>query len=305
MASNKMLRRTLPGACLLLLGAAALAACGGEGGSFSENASSTESALSSGGSGGAAGGSGGGSAQACLVGTRSIRLGQRVTTAGALATNALSIDSGSVANGDANINNTTTSQVRISGGTLNGNLQIAGAAPSIANGELVNGGKITGTVTAGSATQSTLASHAVPAGTVAVQVNSGSPPVSRIPGNYGAVMVNGSKLTLTSGTYNLASLAVNSGAQIVFDASAGPVAINVQGTINFNGGTASVVGSGLVTLYSNSSATNAVAINAGVGSLPASITAPNGGVSIGSRNTIVGCVGGKDVAFEPDSRQHQ
>ncbi|MEI9938595.1 MAG: hypothetical protein WDO69_15365 [Pseudomonadota bacterium] len=294
MASNKMLRTTLPTVCLLLL-AATLAACGSEGGSFSENASSTESALST----------GGGSGQACLVGTRSIRIGARVTTAGALATNALSIESGSVANGDANINNTTTSQVRISGATLNGNLQIAGAAPSAANGELINGGKITGTVTPGSATQSTLASHAVSAGTVAVQVNAGSPPASPVPGNYGAVTVNGSKLTLSSGTYNLASLAVNSGAQIVFDASTGPVDVNVQGTINFNGGTASVVGTGLVTLYSNSSATNAIAVNAGVGSLPATITAPNGGVSVGSRNTVVGCVGGKDVAFEPDSHQHQ
>ncbi|HKO49011.1 MAG TPA: hypothetical protein VJV79_14870 [Polyangiaceae bacterium] len=295
MALNQMLRTTLPAACLLLLGAATLAACGSEGGSSDENASSTGSALSS----------GGGSGQACLVGTRSIRLGQRVTTVGAVASNALSIDSGAVATGDANVNNTSTSQFRINGGTLNGNLQIAGPAPSTANGQLVNGGKITGTVTSGSATQSTLASHPVPAGTVAVQINSGSPPASRIPGNYGAVQVNGSKLTLTSGTYNFASLTVNSGAQIVFDASAGPVDINVQGTINFNGGLASVVGTGLVTLYSNSSAPNAVAINAGVGSLPATITAPNGGVVVGSRNTIVGCVGGKDVAFEPDAHQRQ
>ena len=51
MASKKMLRTTLPTACLLLLGVGMLAACGGEGGSASENTSSTESALSSGGSG--------------------------------------------------------------------------------------------------------------------------------------------------------------------------------------------------------------------------------------------------------------
>ena len=290
MTSNKMLTTILPTTCLLLLGAATLSACGSDGGSFGEAASSTESALSG---------------QACLVGTRSIRIGGRVTTVGTLATNALSMDSGAVATGDANINNTTTSQVRISGATLSGNLQIAGAAPSAANGELVNGGKITGTVTPGSGTQSTLASHVVPAGTVAVTVNSGSPAASRAPGNYGAVQINGSKLTLSSGIYNFASLTLNAGAQLVFDTSTGPVDINVQGTINFNGGLTSVVGSGLVTLYSNSSASNAVAVNAGVGSLPATITAPNGGVSIGSRNTIVGCVGGKDVAFEPDSHQHQ
>jgi len=299
MFSNKTLRTSLPTACLSLLGVLTLAACGGEGGIASESTSSTESALSSGGSGG----SGGGGAQACLVGTHSIRLASRVTALGGLATNALSLDSGTVANGDANINNTSTSQVRISGATINGNLQIAGAAPSAANGELVNGGKITGTVTPGSAQQSTLTSHAVTAGTVPVQINSNSPATSKIvPGNYGAVNINGSKLTFASGSFNLASLAVSSGAQIVFDTSAGPVDINVQGTINFNGGAASVLGSGLVTLYSNSSASNAVSVSAGVGSLPASITAPNGGVAIGSRNTVLGCVGGKDVTVEPDSK---
>ena len=289
MASKKMLRATLPAACLMFIGT--LAACGAESGSVGENASSAEYAVTS--------------DQPCLVGTRSIRIAQRVTTSGSLATNALSLESGTVANGDANINNSSTSQVRISGATLNGNVQIAGAAPSVANGELVNGGKITGTVTTGTATQSTLASHAVTPGTTPVTVNSGAPAATLAAGNYAAVQANGSKLTFASGTFNLASLTVNSGAQIVFDTSTGPVSINVQGTINFNGGTVSVVGTGLVTLYSNSTASNAVAINAGVGTVPATITAPNGGVVVGSRNTIVGCVGGKDLAFDPDSKQQQ
>jgi hypothetical protein len=298
MTSTKMLRTTFPTACVLLLGLGTLAACGAEGGSLGENASSTESALD-------AAGAGGGSAQARLIGTHSIRLGARVTTVGGLATDALSLESAAVANGDANINNTTTSQVRISGGTINGNVQIAGAAPSAANGELINGGKITGTVTTGSATQSTLASVVVTPGTTAITVNSGAAAVTKAPGNYGAVQVNGSKLTFSSGTFNLASLVVNSGAQVVFDTSTGPVNINVQGTITLNGGTASVLGTGLVSLYSNSAASNAVTVNAGVGSVPASITAPNGGVVVGSRNTIVGSVGGKDVAFDPDSHISQ
>ncbi len=291
MASKKMLRATLTMACLLV-GVGTLAACGSDG-SSSENIGSTESALGS-----------GGGPQACLVGTRSLRLAQRVTTFGGLATNALSIESGAVANGDANINNTTTSQVRISGATIRGNLRNSGAAPSVAHGELINGGTITGTVTPGAGQQATLPAHAVPVGTANVTINPGNPPTSQIlPGNYGAVTVNGSKLTFRSGSFNLSSLVVNSGAQIVFDTSAGPVDINVQGSITLNGA-ASALGSGLVTLYSNSSASNAVTINAGVGSLPATITAPNGGVVIGSRNTV-GCVGGKDVAFDPDSHISQ
>ena len=294
MVSFKMLRSATPGACLFLLGLGTLAACGGEAGSVDEEIGSAQGAISV----------GGGSAQACLVGTRSIRIAQRVTTFGALATDALSIESASIATGDANINNSSPSQVRISGAILNGNLKITGAAPSVANGELVNGGRIIGTVTTGAGSQATLATHAVPAGTVAVQVNSG-PPVTRAPGNYGAVQVNGSRLTLTGGTYNVASLTLNAGAQLVFDTSAGPININVQGTTSFNGGTVSVVGSGAVSLYSNSSSPNAVTVNAGVGSVPLTIVAPNGGVVIGSRNTILGCVGGKDVSFEPDSHQHE
>lgn len=294
MASNKTLLTTLPTAFLLVFGGT-LAACGGESGSLAENTSSTEAAVTV---------TGGGSGQADLVGTHSIRIGQRVTTVGSIATNALSLESGAVANGDANINNTTTSQLRISGATLNGNVQIAGAAPSAANGELINGGKITGTVTSGSATQSTLASHTVTPGTTAINVNSGAAAVTKAAGNYASVQVNGSTLTLTGGSFNVSSLTLNSGAKLVFDTTLGPIDLSSLGTISLNGGSISVVGTGAVTLYSNSSASNAVVINAGVGTVPASITAPNGGVIIGSRNTVVGTVGGKDVAFDPDSNQH-
>jgi hypothetical protein len=44
-----------------------------------------------------------GGAQACVVGTASLRLASRVTVAGGVAANSLTIDSGSVVNGGANI----------------------------------------------------------------------------------------------------------------------------------------------------------------------------------------------------------
>jgi hypothetical protein len=240
-------------------------------------------------------------AQECVVGTTSLRIAERATTSGGIACDSLVMEPGAVANGGANINNVNGAQVRISGATINGPVGIAGAAPSTANGELLDGGKIVGTVTTGAGTQATLATHAVPAGTTPITVNSGGPARTILPGNYGAVLINGSMVMFAAGTYNLLSLAINAGAT-TFNTSGGPIAINVQGAISVNGGTFSAVNPASVTLYSDSSASNAVTVGSGVSSFPGTITAPKGNVTIGSRVIVNGCVGGKNVDFEPDSR---
>lgn len=240
-------------------------------------------------------------AEACVVGTTSVRIAQRVVTSGGVATNALSMESQAVANGGANINNVGGAQVRISGATINGTVSIAGAAPSQANGELINGGVINGPVITGAGVQSTLPMKSVTPGTTTVTENTNSPPLALAPGNYGTVTLNGSATTFRAGTYNLASLTINGGA-VTFDTSGGPVNVNVQGAIAVNGGTLAAGNSALVTLYSNSTASNAVTVNAGITVFPATVTAPNGGVTIGGRVAVNGCVGGKNVDFEPDSR---
>jgi hypothetical protein len=240
-------------------------------------------------------------AEACIVGTNSIRIAQRVTTSGGLATNGLSMESLAVANGGANINNFGGAQVRISGATINGTVYIAGAAPSQANGELINGGVINGPVITGAGVQSTLPTTVVSPGTTNVTQNSNSPPRTLTPGNYGTVTLNGSATTFSAGTYNLAALTINSGT-VTFNTTGGAVNVNVQGLITVNGGTFTAGNSALVTLYSNSSASNAVVVNAGITTFPATVTAPNGNVTIGSRVVVNGCVGGKNVDFEPDSR---
>jgi hypothetical protein len=240
-------------------------------------------------------------AEACIVGTSSLRIAQRVTTNGGLATNALSMESQAVANGGANINNVGGAQVRISGATINGTVFIAGAAPSQANGELINGGVINGAVITGAGVQSTLPTLTVTPGATAITENSNSPPLALAPGNYAAVTLNGSSTTFRAGTYNLASLTINAGT-VTFNTGAGPINVNVQGTITVNGGTLTAGNAALVTFYSNSSASNAVTVNAGVASFPATVTAPNGGVTIGGRVVVGGCVGGKNVSFDPDSR---
>lgn len=241
------------------------------------------------------------SAQACVVGTNSLRIAERTTTAGGLATNSLDMEPGATANGGANINNVNGGTVRISGGTINGTVDIAGAAPSAANGELLNGGQIVGTVITGAGLQSVVPAHAVTPGTTPVTVNVGDPARTIAPGSYGAVNINGSTVTFTAGTYNLSSLTINAGATVRFTTTGGPISINVQGTITVNGGVLTAGNTAEVSFYSNSAASNAVAINAGITAFPGSISAPNGGITIGSRITFQGCVQGLNVDIEPDS----
>lgn len=243
-----------------------------------------------------------GGAQACVVGTNSLRIAQRVTTSGGLACDSLSMESAAKANGGANINNVGAATVRISGATINGPVGIAGAAPSAANGELINGGVINGTVTTGAGLQAVLPTHAVTPGTTSVTVNSNDAPRTLAPGAYAAVTTNGSTLRFTAGTYSLASLTINAGTTVNFDTSGGPITIDVLGTITVNGGVLSAGDPSLVTLYSNSSLANAVTLNAGITTFPGTITAPNGGLTVGSRIAVAGCVGAKDLDIEPDSR---
>jgi hypothetical protein len=278
-------------ACAGLLAIAGFASCSSQGPAGEENVATKSDAL------GLPGG-----AQACVVGTTSLRIAQRVTTSGGLAANSLSMESGSVANGGANINNVGGAQVRISGATINGTVRIAGPAPTPQNGQLINGAVINGPIITGAGLQAVLPTQNVTPGATSVTVNSNDPPRTLAPGNYAAVSVNGSRLTFTAGTYNLASLTINAGSTVVFDTAGGAVNVNVQGTITINGGTLSAGNPALVTLYSNSTAGNAVTVNAGVTSFPATVTAPRGGVNIGSRVTVSGCVGGSTVNIEPDSR---
>jgi hypothetical protein len=207
-----------------------------------------------------------------------------------------------VVNGGANIDNVNGAVVRIAGATLNGGLRIAGSAPSAANGELINGGVINGGVTTGAGLQAVLPTKSVTPGTTSITQNANNAPRTIAPGSYAAINVNGSSVTFTAGTYNLASLTINSGSTVNFDTSAGAINVNVLGAIAVNGGTLSAAAPASVTFYSNSNAGNAIQVGAGVTTLPGTFTAPNGGVTIGSRVTVAGCVGGKNVDIEPDSR---
>jgi hypothetical protein len=272
-----------------------LAVAGALGGCVSEGTSGADVQLKQSALGNAGG------AQACVVGTTSLRLSSRVTVAGGVAANSFTVDSGSIVNGGANINNVGGALVRIAGATINGTVSIAGAAPSAANGELINGAVINGPVITGAGLQAVLPTKTVTPGATSITENANDPPRTIVPGNYAAINVNGSSVTFTAGTYNLASLTINAGA-VTFNTSGGAINVNVLGTIAVNGGTLGAGSPAALTFYSNSSASNAITIAAGITTLPGTFTAPNGNVTIGSRVAVSGCLGGKNVDVEPDSR---
>ena len=115
------------------------------------------------------------------------------------------------------------------------------------------------------------------------------------PGSFGTVIFRaGSIVTLRPGVYNFASLNVEPGVRVT---AAGTVEINVQGQVNI-GDRARIIAAapGNLSLYTNASdlriGTDVIFTGVVVG--------PGARVGVASRTQIQGCVGGRDVAFEPD-----
>ncbi len=289
MKRSEAIWRTLCAASTLAVGA-----CGSPQGTATEETETTASALNQ-----------PTGPVACVLGTTSVRLAGNVAATGGIATDSLDMEPGAIANGGANINNVGGATVRISGATINGTVDIAGPAPSAANGELTNGGAINGAVFSGAGQQATLSTRTVTPGSKAITVNANGPAQTLAPGAYAAVTLNGSTTTFTAGTYNLASITVNAGSAVVLDTSGGAISINVQGRVIVNGGTFIAGDPAAVTFYSNSSATTlfsgAITVNAAVTSFPGNLVAPSGAVTVGSSVLLEGCIAAKIVDIEADS----
>lgn len=112
------------------------------------------------------------------------------------------------------------------------------------------------------------------------------------PGNRGNVVVRpGVTLTLGSGTYNFASLNVETDVTLIAN---GTVEVNVQGSFRF-GDRSDAVGNGL-TVYSNGTIVR-IGTDA---TFHGVLVAPNASVTVSSRTHIHGCVGGEVVTFDTD-----
>lgn len=174
-----------------------------------------------------------------------------------------------------------------SNGVVNGNLTLAGTlstqGPFTVTGTLIQNGNpvipslLTETFSTGSGFQTI-------SGTVTLP-----------PGNRGNVTIAaGANVTLTAGTYNFASLNVQPDANVII---VGAVDVNVQGNLEF-GDRTDILGTGSLSAYSNG-ATVRIGTDA---TFRGVLSAPNANLTVSSRTRVDGCVGARNVVFEPDSR---
>ena len=186
--------------------------------------------------------------QAVLSATKSLELGDGA-----------SVRAGSDADGTvANLGQTSTSVgSNASLGGLFSNASVSLAAAAAVNGPLKTGGDVNnpsgavikGTVTTHRPIQAdrhVLSTVTFTAGTTNVTVPSGTTRALTA-GHYGATQVSaGGTLSLSAGTYYMASLTVGSDATLVLDETAGAVVIYVQSTFTFAGKEAESGGDGHV-----------------------------------------------------------
>ena len=102
----------------------------------------------------------------------------------------------------------------------------------------------------------------------------------------------GATVTLNAGVYNFASLNVEVDVNFIAN---GAVEVNVQGDFQF-GDRSAVIGGDMLTVYSNGAlvriGTDAV--------FNGMLVAPDATITVFSRTTINGCVGGENVTFDTD-----
>jgi hypothetical protein len=124
---------------------------------------------------------------------------------------------------------------------------------------------------------------------------------SLAPGDHGSVTVNaGAKLTLRSGTYNIASLKLEPSSTLIVNSSAGPVLLNVRSELIFRGvlQNRSSVADDLLIGYLG---TNMATLEAPFGG---TLVAPNARIKLGGLNGAqqYGALFGHDIEIHPDAR---
>jgi len=223
---------------------------------------------------------------ACVVGTNSLTIRDRVVISDSVASNNLNVRSQARVNGSANVNGPS----RIDGGRIFGSVSFTGPAPVV-----VNGGSI-GPLVPNAGVQANLPLITIHAASAPPFTVNPGPTVILTPNSSRGdwTFNSGANVILRPGEYFLTALTIQAAARVTFDTSTGPIIIHVQGNITINGGIFSG-NAARVFLYSNSNVT----VNSGVGTLPATIVAPQGTVNIGPNNRVGGCVGGRDVNLEP------
>jgi hypothetical protein len=225
-----------------------------------------------------------------------------------------------LASGALNVGMDVSDRTQITGAVSSGGLLQIGSHTTITGNVQVNNNAflrdnaaVTGNVTLAGVLQhqniftitGTLTEHAtvtIPTlQTRTVTVGTGNPSIANnavvtlSPGPFGNMTINaGAHVTLLAGTYNFASLNVQPDVLFIDNAATN---VNVAGALTWSDRVK--VQSTLahpLTLY-----TNATSIRLGTdGIFKGFLIAPNATLDVASRTSFQGCLGGRDVTFEPD-----
>jgi hypothetical protein len=224
---------------------------------------------------------------ACLLGSHTVNISDRdVVTAPVTAGTDLQVGSVATVNGDAEVGGNALIRDR---GTVNGNLTLGG---TLSHQNIFT---VTGTVTEhDSPLIVSLQRKTFSVGTGFQEIPNGAVRTLS-PGNFGNMTIRArSRVTFVAGTYNFASLNIEPDVQIAI--TGGAVNINVQGTVQIGDRTQVVAAGGMLLLYSNGSQ---LVIGTDV-RFDGIIAAPNAAVSVSSRTSINGCLGGSSVFLDTD-----
>ena len=220
---------------------------------------------------------------ACLLGTQTVDLRDRALIASDVHAGSFTIGNqadiaGSVfASGDGSLGNSVIQGDATLGGTLVGD-------PAGVLGTLTEGAMVVLPV---------LETQSFAVGTGSQEVPNDAI-VTLAEGTYGNMTFRARSSVTLSGTYNFASLNVEPDVEVV---AAGSASVNVQGALEIGdrASTAAEAASALL-FYTNGAFTR---IGTDV-ELTGIVVAPTSAVHVYSRTSIVGCIGGAQVTFEPD-----
>lgn len=235
--------------------------------------------------------------QACFETTGSMTLNDRdvVTTPSFFSGNPFTLGA------DARV----TADVLVSGnGLLRSRARINGSLTLSGTLQRQDGTTVTGTITTGaSVPPRTLPTHAVPVGTTDFNIANGQT-VTLTPGTFRDLNVGaGGTAVLPGGTYNFRSITVQPGGRILPGGGTAPIAVNVQGSLQFgtiNAGDRTTIGgapSNRMNFYANGTS---VSIGTDV-TFTGTVLAPNANVQIASRVLYSGCVAGATLVVQPDT----
>ncbi len=160
---------------------------------------------------------------------------------------------------------------------------------------------IVGTLTEGAAVSApSIPTRTVTFGSTDLTVENGQNAIW-LPGNYrdGLVRARGS-VVLSAGTYNFRALNIEPDVDVILDTSAGAININIAGALEFGDRSEISASDGSrVAFYTNAGGT--VRIGTDV-VFNGQIVAPYARVQAFSRTVIDGCLAGKTIVIEPDTR---